>query len=629
MFSGRHFLLFLVLILPAAAKATPADSLPGVKPLKTSIKYFYDRDFIYGNIIRYSVDTSPSFIHRVNPAMDKHHNFLSTLGSASVPQAKILDTEIFTKTSVSTYDLQMLHSDSIRSFRTNKRFTEIDYHNATFKEQRIGVTHTQNITRNLNAGLYFDRQGVKDFMNYSDTYRSRFAMFTWYNSPNRKYNIFARAFWNTIKNGVNGGLTSDSLFDNTVVTNVGIKGLAYQISEAEQHIRKKNFTVSHFFDLGKTEKDTLGNIIRRKPPLRLHHKVTLERKSFVYIDTDPDSNYYSEFRYGPNAYDSLHSDEFRNRFAIQFPSDSSYSSSFFRNWSSGVFTEYQYMNYGQQSDSSWNNISLGANVIRRTDSVSAELFSEAVYVVNGFDKENFHLVVKAYTPAFVFGRIGLQFKTSKSSPDLIYRWYDSNNFYWKNSFSKTNITETGVSYELARYRFKLELKHTILNNYVFLNKTAKPEQYNDDVSMDQIWIIKNFVYRFWHFDNTVVYQKSGNENIIHLPEWITDQALYFEKSYFKNALTAAFGVAFNYNSSYYADAYMPANSLFYYQDSTKTGGYPRFDLFVNTKIKTARIFLKLENALDGVFGDSYYLTPHYPMPGRVLKFGLVWQFFDQ
>jgi len=60
----------------------------------------------------------------------------------------------------------------------------------------------------------------------------------------------------------------------------------------------------------------------------------------------------------------------------------------------------------------------------------------------------------------------------------------------------------------------------------------------------------------------------------------------------------------------------------------KTGDYPMIDFFIHMKIKTARIFLKVENLSDGIFANRYFLTPHYPQAGRLLQFGLSWRFFD-
>src|SRR5207244_4129080 len=147
---------------------------------KTVLNYIYEKDFVYSIPEKFKLDTSVSQVHHVNPALDHHHNYLGTNGSASESQFFVLPEPIYTFTSIRSYDLQMLHSDSTKYYHTNKRFTELDYHQGNFKEQRIAILHSQNIKNNWNAGFDFDRQGVKDFMNYSDTFRSRFELYTWY-----------------------------------------------------------------------------------------------------------------------------------------------------------------------------------------------------------------------------------------------------------------------------------------------------------------------------------------------------------------------------------------------------------------------------------------------------------------
>lgn len=258
-----------------------------------------------------------------------------------------------------------------------------------------------------------------------------------------------------------------------------------------------------------------------------------------------------------------------------------------------------------------------------------EFFTEGTYVVSGIDKGNYQVGLTAHTPQYIIGRFGINLNIGQSSADLIYRWYDSNNFYWKNNFFPVLNFKAGIIYELSKFNFSIRANNMIVDKYVYLNGNAFPDQFNDAITINQVIANKNFHYHYWHFDNIITYQKTDHEGIIHLPTWVSDQSLYFEKYYFDNALLASFGLSANYNSSYYADAFMPANSLFYLQNTTKTGGYLRLDLFINAQIKTARIFLKMENAADNLIENSYYLTPHYPMPGRVLKFGVVWKFLDQ
>lgn len=626
---SRSLLIYFFIFYSSFLLAVQSDSLPNGKIYKTSIKYFYEKEFNTGKIDAKFPDSSIATVHHTNLLLDLHYNFLGTLGSASDPQVFRLNLNPYTFTSIRSYDLQMLQSDSIKSFHTNKRYTELRYHSGNFKEQRIAVVHTQNINLYWNAGINFDRQGVNDFMNFSNTFRSRFAIHTNYNSPDKKYNIFAHAIWNSIKNEVNGGLSSDSLFDNTRLTNLGIKGLAYRISNAEQRIRKKIFYVSQYYDLGNNLTDSSGNIISHNPIVRLHHYISIEKKSFVYSDISPDSTFYSNFYYGTLTYDSLYSDDIINRFSIKLPSDSSRHSGFFRKWDSEFFGEYQYVKYGQRTDTSWNNLSAGANVFLMSDSSLPKIFVEGMYVVDGMDKGKYQFKLEAYSPENTIGKFGLNITHGQSSPDLIYRWYNSNNFIWNNSFSSIKYLRAGVNYYLKKYFLKIQADHIKIKNYVYLNSHAFPDQYYGTISINQLNIIKNFNYKYWHFNNSLTYQKTDHEELVRLPSFVSDHSLYFEKHFYKKALLAAFGLSANYNSSYFANEFMPANAMFYLQNTTKTGGYFRIDLFLNAQIKTARIFLKFENIADDIIKRSYYLTPHYPMPGRVLKFGIAWKFFDQ
>ncbi len=607
----------------------PVDSLSGQRKIKTSIYFLSSRDFIYGNPKKMSIDTTISTIHHVNPALDLHYNYLGTEGSACEPQVFVTGLTPYSFNSIRSYDLHMLSTDSLKFFRTNKRFSELQYHTGNFKEQRIAFIHSQNITKTWNAGFHFDRQGVKDYMKFSNTFRSRLALFTWYASPNSRYNIFASAIWNTIKNGVNGGLTSDSIFDNTIVTNVGIKGLAYQVSNASQHVRRNIFAASQFYDFGKIDRDTSGNIISRSPAFRLNHTINYERRNFTYQDEDPDSNFYADYYYGPATYDSIHSDEVTNRVSFQLPADTLYASTFLRKWSSGIYAEQQHVEYGQRSDSSWNNISAGANIFLKSDESSIEFFANASYVVSGFDDGNYLLDAKLYSPRYSFGKFGAILNTGLTSPDLNYRWYDGNNFRWKNNFVSIKTSKIVFSYELEKYHLLLQAARTLVSDYVYLNVSASPSQYSKTVIIDQLKVVKNFNYRYWHFDNTIIFQQSDKKGIIPVPSIVSEQSLYFRRSYFNKAILIAFGLSLSYNSSYYANEFMPSIGMFRLQNTTETGGYPRFDLFINSEIKTARIFLKFENIADDLFQNSYYLTPHYPMPGRVLKFGVIWRFFDQ
>ena len=115
---------------------------------------------------------------------------------------------------------------------------------------------------------------------------------------------------------------------------------------------------------------------------------------------------------------------------------------------------------------------------------------------------------------------------------------------------------------------------------------------------------------------------------IRIPNLVTYNSLYYSNWIFKKALFIQFGIDIWYNTSYYADAYMPVTSVFYNQNVKKIGNYPYVDAFVNFKIKNARIFVKLAHLNSGLMGNRYYMVPHYPMYDRSFKFGVSWVFND-
>ncbi len=87
------------------------------------------------------------------------------------------------------------------------------------------------------------------------------------------------------------------------------------------------------------------------------------------------------------------------------------------------------------------------------------------------------------------------------------------------------------------------------------------------------------------------------------------------------------GVTFTYFSKYYMNNYNPVISEFYLQNDAEYGGYPMFDFFLNLRIRTMKIYFKLEH-FNSSFGEyNYYSAPTYPYRDFTVRFGVVWTFF--
>ena len=106
-------------------------------------------------------------------------------------------------------------------------------------------------------------------------------------------------------------------------------------------------------------------------------------------------------------------------------------------------------------------------------------------------------------------------------------------------------------------------------------------------------------------------------------------------SMFNEALFFQSGATFVFFTDYYADQYNPLIAEFVTQNNTKIGEYPRVDFFFNAKIKSSRLFVKLENINAPIehliFPDTpydYYAAPYIPYRDFSLRIGLIWNFFE-
>ena len=104
--------------------------------------------------------------------------------------------------------------------------------------------------------------------------------------------------------------------------------------------------------------------------------------------------------------------------------------------------------------------------------------------------------------------------------------------------------------------------------------------------------------------------------------------IYFSNHAFKKAMFFQTGFTFQYFTKYNANGYNPLIAEFYTQNKTKIGDFPLIDFFVNARVRQCRIFLKAEHFNSGFTGNTFYSAPNYPYKDFVVRFGLVWNFFQ-
>ena len=88
------------------------------------------------------------------------------------------------------------------------------------------------------------------------------------------------------------------------------------------------------------------------------------------------------------------------------------------------------------------------------------------------------------------------------------------------------------------------------------------------------------------------------------------------------------GFTLNYFTAYYANDYNPLIGEFYIQEQKKIGNFSLIDFFINAKVLQTRIFLKAEHFNSMFTKPNYYSAPSYPYRDFIVRFGLVWNFFQ-
>ena len=69
--------------------------------------------------------------------------------------------------------------------------------------------------------------------------------------------------------------------------------------------------------------------------------------------------------------------------------------------------------------------------------------------------------------------------------------------------------------------------------------------------------------------NICVLQHNDNEKYLHLPAFMAKQSIYVKFGLFGGKLESVAGLDLRYNTSYYADKYIPQLGVFAYQDKEK------------------------------------------------------------
>ena len=501
----------------------------------------------------------------------------------------------------------------LRKLSGFRPYTNITYINASRKEQQFSIKHIQEFGKLLRLDFDFKKMSSPGIYINQEANNTIFEGSLGYRSKKDKYEIKFSNVINRNSYQENGGLFDITDFENELSDDAVNYRVNLQTSNS--FLKKYHYQLEQRLDLFQLNSDSLT-----KRTIYLKHKVGYTTQQKVFFDNDPLSNIYNYIHLDSiSTVDSIYSNNFSNVGSIGFRTNQI---------SFELFGQYDQKEYVQSFGikSIYHNTYVGfvgfiKNKLLKIDAI-------AKYSVDGYRKGD------------VDSELALSYSQNKYSisggisyflneADLKYVSYVSNHFIWDNpTLEKQSLVGFNVNFILKKLQLEFKAESKILTNTLYYDSLAFAAQDDKAQSITSFLLAKNYKLLNFYFRTAFIYQLTSDKNLFPLPEMIGRQVLYYQKHIFKGALKFQFGIGFSYTTDYYGYAYMPAINEFYVQNNTALGYYPKIDVFINTHLKRAQIFLKYEHINAGRSLSKSYITPGYPPMERSLKFGVSWNMFD-
>jgi len=553
-------------------------------------------------------------------------------------------------------DAYLFTPQDIQYYKARVPYTNLSLFASGVKEQYFKVLHTQNINPQLNVGFNLNFIGSRGFYPEQGASDLTGALFSWYESKSKRYNLLASYTFNNLKAPENGSIQNDSIFTAPPASGYTTsQNQPVRLYNSSDNIRSNGFYIKQFYYIGKID-TTIKGIDKSKilPTQRVSYTLYTNRSTYKFLQNEPDTygvfpDYYYSSTYSRDSLSVFH---IQNGFSYSF---------YLRGKSTGVIKNevkldlglvHDYYTYQQFVTDTITNSNFSRQVVnQRVQNNSFQditLKAKAGYrfsnrilldidlqqIAAGRDFGNFLYEAKlSLAGGDKAGKIILGAYQQSSSPPLVYTDWISNHYIFHNSFSNQKTTNLSFNYINNPLKLDLKTEYFLINDYLYFAAQpngidATPTQLHNPINLLKISVGKNLAWRRWHFDNYVVYQKTDYQNTLRTPTVYTFSSLYYSKLLF-NVLNSNFGVNVRYNTPYVAPSYAVGLGQFYNSSPNLTfSSYPIASVFFKATLIRTNIFVQYDYANQGLFSKGYYMVDRYPGPGPLLKIGVSWSFYN-
>ena len=492
--------------------------------------------------------------------------------------------------------------------------TEIFYSAGSQNDNLFYITHAQKIKKHLYFGFKYNVLNSKGFYNSQITDHREFYMYLLY--KNKNYRGFASYDFGHYRGQENGGFVSIKGFEQDSVSQSFVYSV--HMNKASRNIRNIEYRIenSYRFTKDTLKKMYIGAFISNRYHIQKNR----------YVDYQPDSAYYSNFGFNitkDTIFDTTSMRTITNEAGLLlFKNNSSHFEIV-----TSLENQIQLIKY-QKVDTAFNNTAL--NLYAKIGHFYQRGFgiqTSNKYYFNGYkfgDYDSKSMLIYTFQKNLNIGTLLL---LKRVSQPLFINLYYSPFFNWKRNFEPTQSNEFNF---FANYKnMKLSIGTNFVQNLVYFDGSFSPIQCNTTIQISTVELNKTFNFgKHVELENQILFQKANNVVAISIPLYTGFHSLAYKFNFKHGVMQNKVGVEVIYNSSYYANSYIPMLGEYYVQKNIKSGDYPMFNFVASTKYKNAQFFFKVQHLNAGLKGDNYLVIPNYPNAGRSFVFGLLWKFLN-
>lgn len=623
---------------------------------KTS-QYILQSHLKYNRIRYQPVDTTLTGIHQYSRVENflNYQQYLGTIGMASRPIYPTVPKTIGTDIGLDAYDIYVTEPEDVRYYDTKSPFTQMFITFGGQGRDVVDVTFSRNIGPNLNFGfnvrtLSVDKQlGATRRQGDKAVRSSNINVFAHYRSEDQRYQLLANAtrFGHTVFES--GGIVEDVTTEDPLSEFFQYQDAQIWLREFEAKEFRFNYHLYHQYELSEL--------------LQVYHEFTRrhQNNAFYYqpsttpISTGTEISYFQRLLLdSTRTADRVDYDVWDNEVGLKGNLGNLFYGIHYRIRRPIV----HYNNYDLDSI----RILPVYGVSRVADQAATELYGgfdlrldlgENTYLGGGVEylnTQSYRLEAEFNNPILKAG-----FVRARSLPTYTDRQFIGNHNYWFQSLEPTAIDRLSGSLE---YQFP----SVYLRPFASVSNISRPIFYRRDtvVNSRQAYPVQasgsaqilspgvearfDFLKKL-HLQTQVIYTLTSGRaaGVLPVPELTAFARLYYENTFLDGKIVLQIGTDIHYTSSYMAYDYDIATQQFFLQSNglPNTGllgnfplplpngqSFPVADLFVNLKVRTARLFLHIPQISEGFWSDGYFTTPFYTGQPLVIDLGIKWQFFD-